>query len=126
MLNLAVNVIPGIWSLNGLSVVVLFRKEIERLFIRLFNLRWSSSLPGRFTAGDIGSGNHSPIRWGPELMWALWSREKSLAFAGNRTRWIRSFRVHNLVAIPTVLSCASFYAFILCALVIYSLRAVSF
>jgi len=44
---------------NGLSVVVLFSNELERLFIRLFNLRWSSSLPGRFTAGDIGPGTQS-------------------------------------------------------------------
>jgi hypothetical protein len=63
---------------------------------------------------------------GPDLTWALWSREKSLALAVNRTMCTRSSRVYNLVAIPTMPSRASFYAFVLCALVIYSLRAVSF
>lgn len=128
MLNLAIDVIPGIWSL-----------EMDCLWLYCLEINLKDCLSVYSTSGDH---RHFPaplplvilapapiqyeIRWGRELMWALWSREKSLAPAGNRTRCTRSSRVYNLVAIPTMLSRASVYAFILCALMIYSLRAVSF
>ena len=128
MLNLAVDVIPGICSL-----------EMDCLWLCCLEMNLKDCLS---VYSFSGGHRHFPaalplvifapaplqyeIRWGPELMWALWSREKSLALAGNRTRCTRSSRVYNLVAIPTMLSRACFYAFVLSALVIYSLRSVSF
>jgi hypothetical protein len=60
---------------------------------------WSDSRPGRFTPGERASGIHSIGGWGgggvAEPVWTLWSREKSLALAGNRTQ---------PVTIPTQLS----------------------
>jgi hypothetical protein len=48
-----------------------------------FGIRWKlvvSYTPGRFTPREGAPGTHSlEAGWAPEQVWALWSREKSLA-----------------------------------------------
>jgi hypothetical protein len=51
--------------------------------------KWSGSWPGRFTPRERVPPHAIQIRWDvgwtPQPVWTLWSREKSLASAGNRT-----------------------------------------
>jgi hypothetical protein len=48
--------------------------------------QWSASHPGRFTPGEGAPAIHCVGDWmGPEPGWTLWTRERSLTPAGNKT-----------------------------------------
>jgi hypothetical protein len=56
---------------------------------------WSASRPSRFTPGEIAPGTHWLRGWvAPEPVWTLWSREKSVFPAENRTLAIQPVARH--------------------------------